>query len=242
MSSKSLLAGTLPAATLIGLRLGRLRNAVVRASVQVMLAATVSQSCEVASKGDTHESDPLVPRVGTTLARPIRKEILSMRRSLVLAITLLLAACGGGHSTSSTPVSPGTYRGTLTLTVGAPGVQPVTSSGPVVLVVSPDQVVTVGSFPGAAPVSHNFFSLPVAASALNGPGLTCPQGTITIDGTFSGPTVNGSVSSDGVVCNGVPIAVTGSYTATLQAEVPRRGADDADLVPVLQRLLMKLLR
>jgi len=33
--------------------------------------------------------------------------------------------------------------------------------------------------------------------------------------------MTGDISSNGLVCNGVPFSITGTFTATLQAELPR---------------------
>jgi hypothetical protein len=103
-----------------------------------------------------------------------------------------------------------------------------------VLVVSPDQKVTVGSFPGSAPINRSSFTHTVPASVLNGQGLTC-QGTFSTHGTFVGSSVSGTLSSDSMQCNGIPVVLTGDYAATLQtAQIPR-GQSDADLVELLRK-------
>jgi hypothetical protein len=94
-----------------------------------------------------------------------------------------------------------------------------------------------------AQVVGNSFTLPVAASVLNGQGLTCPQGTINLDGTFAGTTVSGTLSSTGVVCNGVPVTITGNYTATRQSALVPGGHRDglgSDLPGVVLRALIGL--
>lgn len=95
---------------------------------------------------------------------------------LVTLAALVAAGCGSSHHTSSTPVTPGTYRGTVNLTVSGGG-QSLTRSGPVVITVSPDQVVTVGNF-GSAPLSGHHFTLTTPASQLNSSTLSCAVGTI----------------------------------------------------------------
>jgi hypothetical protein len=164
----------------------------------------------------------------------------------MVALGLLLTACGGGGgdgSTRSSEVLPGTYRGTANLTASATAgsaTASVSDSGPIVLVVSPDQTVTIGSFPGSAPISGNEFTHTVPASTLNSSELTCPRGTISFHGVFAGTTVNGTMSSDGVQCNGVAMVFTGDYTATLQAEV-RRNGQDVDGLKVWRDAILRVL-
>ena len=90
--------------------------------------------------------------------------------------------------------------------------------------VAADNTVTV-SDPGQAPhgsgtLSGNSFTASTPGSALNRSGLSCGGG-ITYSGTISGTNVSGDISSSGLVCNGVPFSITGTFTATLQAELPR---------------------
>lgn len=166
-----------------------------------------------------------------------------MRRSVLLVLAMMVIGCGGGGGSSSTgseQVAAGTYRGTVNLTVSGGGAS-ASRSGPVVIVVSPDHNVTIGSFPQSAPLNGNTFSLTSPASTLNGPGLNCPQGTVTNDGTISGPTINGTVSSNGVVCNGLPISITGTFTATLQTQVPV-GGSTVDVTDTMRSAVRQLLR
>jgi hypothetical protein len=167
-----------------------------------------------------------------------------MSRWMSFGLALLLTACGGGggsgsSSTASSTLMPGTYRGTASFTVSGGG-NSVTQSAPVVITLSPNNTVSEISFPGSAQVVGNSFTLPVSASVLNGPGLSCPQGTLAIDGTFSGNTVSGTLSSSGVVCNGLPVTVTGNYTATLQATLVPGGHPDG-MVDDLRGLVLRAL-
>lgn len=165
-----------------------------------------------------------------------------MRRLLILAFTgLLLMSCGGGSSssTSSSQVPVGTYRGTLNLTVSGGGVS-VSDSGPIVIVVAADHTVTVGSFPGSAPLNGNTFTLSTPASSLNGPGLTC-SGTLIFTGTFVNTTVTGNPSSKGLVCNGLSATLTGNYSGTLQAEIPRGTDADTDVTATIRRALEQII-
>jgi hypothetical protein len=164
-------------------------------------------------------------------------------RLITVGFVMLLTACGGGGggggSSSNTELFPGTYRGTVNLTASAGGAS-VSQSGAAVLVLSPNQTVTVGSFPGSAPVVGNEFTLTVPSSTINGANLNCTQGSIVIDGTFAGTTVTGSVSSGSIVCNGAAVSVTGNYTGTLQAALLSRGAS-VDLRQDMRNALLRAL-
>jgi hypothetical protein len=163
-----------------------------------------------------------------------------MHRSLVISLSLLLVACGGGgHSSGSNQVIVGTYRGTANLTATA-GSGSASGSGPIVLEVSPDHQVAVGRFP-PVPLSGKNFATNVPASALNTSGFTCTQGTFGVDGEFSGTSVSGTITSANMRCNGAIVAIVGDYTATLQAETRRDGAE-ADLATTMQETLNRALR
>jgi hypothetical protein len=168
-----------------------------------------------------------------------------LRFAVPLIALFSLAGCGGGGSgggssalTASAQVFVGTYRGTENVTATA-GPASASQRGPTVVTVSPQMIVTVGSF-GSAPLSGNSFTITAPASKLNGPGLTCPQGTITFAGTFIGTTVNGTSSSAGMVCNGISAGVTGTFTATLQAEV-RSDQADGDATTTFRSVLIRAL-
>ena len=161
-------------------------------------------------------------------------------RLLLLLLTIgCLSGCGSdGGSTGSGPVLVGTYRGPLNLTASA-GPAAATQSGTIVIVVAPNQTVTVGSFP-PVPLSGNSFTASTSAAALNGPTLTCPQGTFSVEGTFAGTSVSGTAFSNGIVCNGFAITFTGNYSATLQSQVPH-GQSDADLLDIMRRAIQRAL-
>lgn len=44
------------------------------------------------------------------------------------------------------------------------------------------------------------------------------------NGTITGTTMSGTISGSGLRCNGVPVSLTGTFTATLQAEMPTQRA------------------
>jgi hypothetical protein len=153
-------------------------------------------------------------------SRPIWRAGLS-------ALTIVLVGCsgGGGHGGTS-PSHVGTYLGTANTTLTGPtGTVPV--NGSIQFVVAPDNTVSV-SDPGRPPfgsgtLSGDTFVTSAPGSTLNSPGVSC-TGSVAFDGTIAGVTMSGTVSSGGLKCNGVPFTVAGTFTATLQAEVPRRPA------------------
>jgi hypothetical protein len=155
-----------------------------------------------------------------------------------LVLLGVVAGCGGGGSGSTGSSVAGTYRGTASLTVTT-GPASVTEHVPIVVVVSPDNAVSIEGVPQTAPLSGNAFSIVVPAAALAGPGVDCTGGSASIDGTISGTTMAGTISSSQLVCNGLPATVTGTFTATLQAQVPA-GAARGDLAGALRALIRSL--
>lgn len=155
----------------------------------------------------------------TFMARTTTRYYLGM-----LVTLLIIAGCGGGGDGGGTgPSLVGTYIGTATLTARGPG-GTATETGAIQFVVSADGTVSVGD-PGQPPfgtgtLSGTDFVINIPASILNEPGgLTC-TGTIIFNGTISVPTMSGTVSSSGLRCNGQAVELSGTFTATLRAEVP----------------------
>jgi hypothetical protein len=143
-----------------------------------------------------------------------------------MGLTGLLSACGGGGSRSSGPSLVGTYLGVADTTLTSPrGSVPV--RGSIQLVVAADNTVALGD-PGEPPAGHgtlngNEFTVALPGSFANSPGISC-SGTVIFQGTISGVTANGTVSSTAFRCNGVPFELSGTFTATRQALAPRGGA------------------
>ena len=159
----------------------------------------------------------------------------------ILFTTLLLHGCSdsevstsssGGSSTPSgstptnggtTPVESvsefaGTYKGTATATATALVISE-TETAPVTIIIDNNGTVTIQSgsdiFQNVTVLNSNSFSY---TQSLNGQDLgsvTC-TGSLSIKGTISGGVINGNLSSSNVVCNGVPVTVTGKLTATRQ--------------------------
>ena len=162
----------------------------------------------------------------TASARSITPRVVGLGLAL-----LTLASCGGGGgSGGSGPSSTGRYVGTANTTLGGPvGSTPVV--GGIQFVVGADGTVTVsdpgqGQPPfGTGTLSGNAFTVTAPGSFANGPGINC-VGTVTFNGTISGTTMSGDVSSSGFRCNGVPFTLTGSFTATLLAQLPTRPTGD----------------
>lgn len=140
----------------------------------------------------------------------------------VMVVAALLTACGGGSSSGgggSGNQFAGTYNGFATLTLSAPGVPPETISGTIRIVVDDRGNVTTdpgSSAPGAGRLNGNSFTATVPGAQLNEPGLTC-TGSILVKGTLSGDNVTGTHSGNALVCNGIPIQVNGTYSATRPA-------------------------
>lgn len=163
---------------------------------------------------------------------------ISQRRivhGLVLLVALLMiAGCGGdgGGGKSTGPSHVGTYVGTAETTLTHPqGTIP--TKGGIQFVVAADNTVSV-SDPGQPPfgtgtLSGDTFVVTAPGSTLNSSGVSC-SGSIVFDGTISGAKMNGSISSNGLRCNNVPFSLSGTFTATLQAEMP------AHLTGVVQAL------
>jgi len=159
------------------------------------------------------------------------KKQIALLASFILAI--FLTSCGGGSS-SGGPQFVGTYIGTATLTLSAPAGSETGENLGVQFVISPNGVVSV-SDPGMpvyaeGPLTGNTFLIIAAGSVLDEPGVLMCTGTFTFTGTISGNMMTGTVSSDNLGCNGVPFTLTGSFTATLQAQgsisLPAKGLRD----------------
>src|SRR5262245_5235211 len=146
-------------------------------------------------------------------------------RLVGLAVALWAASgCSGSHggSSSTGPSAAGRYVGTAKTVLKGPGVSMPVNGG-VQFDVAADNKVTV-SDPGQAPygsgtLNGNPFTVVAPGSSLNSPGVSC-GGSVTFSGTISGPNMSGDISSSGLVCNSAPISLTGTFTATLQAELP----------------------
>ena len=141
---------------------------------------------------------------------------------MVTAFAVAITGCGGGGSSSGggggAAGVAGTFSGTGTVRVSSPSGSGMTISVPysTVIEIDPNGNVTVDPdtpYPMNGKLSGNSFAINMPASSLNDAELSC-TGSITIHGTCTPNAVNGTISSSGVVCNGVPMAVTGDYTAT----------------------------
>lgn len=138
----------------------------------------------------------------------------------LLSIFGFLVACGGGSSGGGgNNIIPGTYQGTGDITISGNG-QSITFSGSLEFTITEDNRITFGDpgqpAIGTGSIDGNQFTVNVPASFANEPGLTC-VGTLVVTGTIDGATITGSITSSGVNCNGVPITMTGTFSATLVA-------------------------
>lgn len=142
---------------------------------------------------------------------------------------------GGGSTTSSTtttatpasPVEPapvssiaGTYIGTATATASALGLSE-SETIPVTITVSEDGRVTIESgsdiFPDVITLNGNTFSYSQTfVDESFGSSATC-SGTLTLQGSIdNNGSLTATLSSQSVVCNGIPGTVAGSLSATKQ--------------------------
>ena len=143
---------------------------------------------------------------------------------------------GGGSTTSSTttgdstsgtdtpvssePVSSfaGTYTGTATATASALGITE-SETVPVTIIIDQNGTVTIQSgsdlFPNVITLSGNTFGHSQAFNNESFGAATC-SGTLTLQGSINNGVLSASLSSQSVVCNGIPGTVTGSMTATKQ--------------------------
>ena len=165
----------------------------------------------------------------------------------VVAALMLLSGCGSSHHDSTGPttqslgLTPGTYRGTMTLRASAGGVTNAPQSRPIVIAFGADGTVQVGQ----SAVTHlqgNAFSTSVPYTTVNqvNPSLGCTTGTLTANGVFAGMSVSGNIFTTGLVCQGFPVLITGSYTANLAAsELPAGAGNRADDVLDLARRVLE---
>ncbi len=151
--------------------------------------------------------------------------------TIVLVLALLaLAGCGGGSSSSGAGGGGGVsiqhagmYLGQGTISATLPVVGSISEPVSIKLAIDAAGTVTVDpdgdSLTGA--MNGDAFAINLPASSLNEPGLAC-SGTLTMAGTVTGGTVNGTFSSNGAVCNGLPAQVGGGYTASKTATAALR--------------------
>ena len=125
-----------------------------------------------------------------------------------------------GGTTPSETVSQfaGTYKGTATATATAL-ILTETESAPVTIIIDNSGTVTIQSgsdvFQSVTVLNGNTFSY---TQGLNGQDLgsaTC-TGSLTIKGTITNGVINATLSSSNVVCNSIPVTVTGTLNATKQ--------------------------
>ncbi|MCG6870934.1 MAG: hypothetical protein LJE84_01485 [Gammaproteobacteria bacterium] len=138
-----------------------------------------------------------------------------------LALLLALSGCsggGGGSKSGPPPGFSGTYTGTETLTLSAPGV-PAVSLGTfaVNITVAANGSVTItnvdgnqfaGSITGASISASGSFSL----GAIQ--GLTCTVVTLNYAGTVNGTTITGTIGGSVTCTNAVGVSLTATISGT----------------------------
>jgi len=155
---------------------------------------------------------------------------------LLLCSILLLSACNSdsesstsssGSSTPPTGTTPppespdqfaGTYVGSGTATATALGISE-TETAPVTIIIDKAGMVTIQSgsdiFSNVTVLNTNAFSYTQSLDGQDLGSATC-TGALTINGAISKGVINGTLGSSNVVCNGVPVTVTGSLKAIRQ--------------------------
>ena len=130
---------------------------------------------------------------------------------------------GTDTPTNDTPVTAfaGTYVGTasVTATAAAPLNLSQTETVPVTITISENGTVTIQSgsdlFPDVITLSGNTFGHSQSFNNESFGAATC-SGTLSLQGSINNGVLSASLSSQSVVCNGIPGTVTGSMTATKQ--------------------------
>ncbi len=134
-------------------------------------------------------------------------------------MTLLLFGCGGGDSSSGGGgVFAGTYSGSGSATLSAPGAPSNVVGFTFTVTINVAGVVTYtdsagGFFTGT--MVGNSFSLNPRGSKIF--GLSSCTNTVSLAGTINGINLVGTISGNNVVCFGVPaqpLTVTGSFSGT----------------------------
>lgn len=170
-----------------------------------------------------------------------------------IALAVMLTACGGGDSSSGgggdageaaggaggpAPAAgggnpgnrfAGRYAGIGTITLNAPGLPPESVTGSITFVIdSRGNVTSDPGIPqsGTGRLNGNSFTVTVPGSRFNEPGLNC-SGSLLIRGTVSGQTINGTFSGSGFTCNGVPVQLSGTYSATRTGPAQRAAAEES---------------
>ena len=136
-------------------------------------------------------------------------------QNLAIGLAVFITACGGGTGGGSGGGFSGTYAGTGSVTFQGAGVSS-TRTGNFTLIVGANGNVTFqegGVTIGTGTINGNQFSITLPASRFDQPAVTC-SGTFQLNANISFASVNGTVSSNGIVCNLTSVTITGSFAAT----------------------------
>ena len=131
---------------------------------------------------------------------------------------LALTACGGSSSSSGGGGGAIVYTGTLNATASAPGVPPVTESGPITITVSGGQVTIFdGTNTATAPLSADGKNYKVPQPlTIPVTGGSC-SGSIVYTGTITGSTTSGTAAGS-TLCSAsgltFTITLSGNFSAT----------------------------
>lgn len=176
-----------------------------------------------------------------------------MKRYLICMLAVMITACGGGGSSGGAggAVSDGgnnpfagSYTGTATVTLSAPGVKPVTNTMPISIVISADGTIVVeddGKVYGTGKLDGNSFAMTNAAQ-YSSDGITC-TGPQSFSGTVSGTSITGRITGT-ANCTGpngsVSISMNGTFSASAAltaAPVVPQGGYSEGLMDAIHRLM-----
>lgn len=168
------------------------------------------------------------------------KKVFIKLITLSIFSTLLLSGCGGGDGDSSSGASPdvvGTYNGTQNITLVANG-QSQRASGNVSITIASNGTVTFrqDGFSATGALNGNSFTVNFPGSIANSPGINC-GGTISYSGSTNGTQASGNLSSSGVSCNSINIAVSGNFSANKANAKALSETNQISLKEVVSRLL-----
>lgn len=145
--------------------------------------------------------------------------LMKIRSFIVSSAVLALAACGGSGSSSSgggsnTRAFSGSYTGTANLRLAAQGVV-VTDSVRLFVAIRSDGQMDV-YFDGelAARIAIRSSGTFTLTDSADDAGLEDCSGTVTFTGRVSGNDLTGTISSNGVFCDGIAFTASGTMNAT----------------------------
>jgi hypothetical protein len=144
---------------------------------------------------------------------------------ITLGCIAFISACGGGGGDSNSGGGgddstrhAGTYKGPTTINIQIAG-STVSDSFTVTFVINPNGTVTITADESGDTSTGMVSGDTISWSEdfnFSEDGVTC-TGSASGNGTIDGNTINGSYSSNSIVCNGLPVNITGSFSANMMS-------------------------